>query len=280
MAHNPLVRVLGDYLRDPQHWLRNLTWRFPGAICDRRMVFVVGAPRSGTTLLQRVLAVHSGFFTIPEETGLFSHQNIFTRRHFGLSDRDTRRLLDGSQDIVDFLDRGIAHLEQERPGRIFVEKTPQHVLAIPFIRRHFPRAAVVHLLRDGRDCFCSARAHPDIPQRHSVAAFARYWRRCVRAGCPAVPDPGVFQMRYERFAEEPEAETRRLMDHLGHPLEAVQTDPLRIAEDRRSAVDAFRKLNAPIDAASCGRWRHDLSPEHAATFLRIAGRELQRLGYA
>ena len=80
------IILLAKTYRDPACWWPNVTWRFPRTISEGNPVFVVGAPRSGTTLLQRMLSVHPDLFSIEAETGLFSMQNIFdpARRHFDL----------------------------------------------------------------------------------------------------------------------------------------------------------------------------------------------------
>ena len=118
-----LTTVLSSHLRTPHLILRNIKWRMPRTISDQQVVFVVGAPRSGTTLLQRVLASHSALFSIEGETGIFSARNYFTRTHFRLSTEDTQSLFDRSSDIVDFFANGVMLLKERQAGETFVEKT-------------------------------------------------------------------------------------------------------------------------------------------------------------
>ena len=117
-------------------------------------------PRSGTSLVQSVLAAHSELFSIPGETGLCSRQNIFGRRHFGLSWAENRSLFADSRDLVDFFDRAVGLLESRSPGATFVEKAPQHVVRSRLeggSRGASPRSA------GGRPATASPRAPSDPP---------------------------------------------------------------------------------------------------------------------
>jgi len=176
-----LLHLAQSYIRDPKNLFRNVSWRFPKTISPKKIVFVVGAPRSGTTLLQRILTVHPELFSIEFETGIFSYQNIFSRRHFGFSKEQLKSLFENSKDLVNFFHNSIEILENQNPGKTFVEKTPQHILHLRFLIKHFPNAKFVHIYRDGRDCYLSSLEHPNIPQRHSPASFAKYWRRCLHS---------------------------------------------------------------------------------------------------
>lgn len=240
----------------------------------------MGAPRSGTSLLQGVLAAHDHLFSIPGETGLFSHQNIFTRRHLGLSWGENRALFDESRDLVDFFDRAVRLLESKNDGRTFVEKTPQHVLRLGFLLRRFPRARFLHVARDGRDCLASAKSHPHIPQARSAATFARYWRRCVESPLRFPGEPRLLSIRYEDFVSAPAAELERVMAFLGLEVDAEQLDPSRFGGHRRAEREEFRLLRSPVSDRRIERWRSDLDPTEVRTFERVAGRLLDAYGYA
>jgi hypothetical protein len=275
-----LTTVLSSHLRTPHLILRNIKWRMPRTISDQQVVFVVGAPRSGTTLLQRVLASHSALFSIEGETGIFSARNYFTRTHFRLSAEDTQSLFDRSSDIVDFFANGVMLLKERRGEGTFVEKTPQHVRHLAFLLKHFPRAKFVHVIRDGRDCFCSAQGHPNIPQRSSVSTFAKYWKSCIKSARRESTSDRIFTLKYEDFTADASGWLDRIMAFLGKEAEADQLNPARIGDDQRSAAKHFKRLTAPISNATVERWRTELTPEQVAAFDRIAGTELQLHGYA
>jgi len=274
-----ILHLAKSYAHDPKNWLRNIKWRCPKTISSKKHIFVVGSPRSGTTLLQRILTVHPELFSIEGETGIFSYQNIFSRRHFGLTESELNELYNTSTDIVEFFDNSIKILEKQNLGKTFVEKTPQHILHIDFLIKHFPNASFIHIYRDGRDCYISSLKHPNVPQRRSPVTFARYWRKCIKSWEAVHPAPNLYEIKYENLASRPESELQNLMHFLGLKLDARQLDPEYISQDHRAKRDEFKKLKEPINRSSCGRWEKELSKEGLNIFLEIAGDQLSSLGY-
>ena len=276
---NRFLNIIGAYARTPGLVPRNLAWRIPRTTSASRTVFVVGSPRSGTSLVQSVLAAHSRLFSIPGETGLFSYQNIFTRRHFGLSWEENRALFRESRDLVDFFDRAVRLLESRGEGRTFVEKTPQHVLRLEFLNRRFPNARFVHVVRDGRDCFASAKFHAGVPQAASARRFARYWRRCVGVPLRMEGNSRLATIRYEDFVRDAPRELDRVMRFLELESEGQQLDPERYGSHKRGRRDEFRLLRSPVSDRRVGRWRTELSATERRDFERVARRQLRVYGY-
>lgn len=277
--YRTFLNALTSYGTSPLEWWKNIAWRYRCAESDIEVLFVLGCPRSGTTLVQRILTVHDDYFSIEGETGLFTRRSIFGRRHLGLDEHETELLLGRSSDIVDLFERGVRYLAKEKQGRIFVEKTPQHVLRLGFLMGHFPAARFIHVLRDGRDCLASSRRHPNIPQSESAAIFARYWKRCVRAAARHTDSDRLMTVRYEDLTRAPDQHVARLMSFLGRSMDPRQLDPAAIGADRRGTRKEFSRLRDPITSASVGRWRDELSESERKVFWRIAGRWLERLGY-
>lgn len=274
-----LLSILQTYAGTPSHVPRNVAWRFSRTVSASRTIFVIGSPRSGTSLVQSVLATHSRLFSIPGETGLFSYQNIFGRRHFGLSWAENQALFRESRDLVDFFDRAVQLLETRSEGRVFVEKTPQHVLRLEFLSRRFPRARFLHVVRDGRDCFVSARSHSGIPQATSARRFARYWRKCVEVPIRMRGNPRLATVRYEDFVRDPRRELDRVMGFLELEREDQQLDPRRFGNDKRGDREEFRLLRSPVSDHRVGRWLLELTSAERKEFVRVAGRPLAAYGY-
>ena len=132
------------------------------------LIFIVGAPRSGTTWLQRLLATHASVRT-GHESKIFrfyvspllrtwryeqlreNDPRTATGRGFtGMSCylRDEEFLTVLKEFLVQMLGPMIGGL---KPGEIFVEKTPSHALCLPEIRELLPESRIIHVLRDGRD---------------------------------------------------------------------------------------------------------------------------------
>lgn len=277
---NKLLNLAQSY-RNPACWLKNIVWRWPKTISDLECIFVVGSPRSGTTLLQRVLSSHSSLFSIPGETGLFSYQNLFSedRRHFGLPAETLDVLYKDCRDVVDFFSQCVERVNAESEGTYFVEKTPQHVFYLSFLRKHFPKAKFINIVRDGRDCFCSSRTNPHIPQNRSVAEFASYWRNCVRKVIPLEDSDFIYTFRYEDFCSDAESTMCDCMRFLNLELEPSQLDAKNFGNDPRASVSHFSRLKEKVDTSSVERWRGELTKQECDQFERIAGSELRHFGY-
>lgn len=271
-----------EYGLKPQVWLRNWKWRTRNTTSDLNVVFVVGCSRSGTTLIQKVIESHSKCFAYQGETAMFTKQNIFrlNRKHFGLEGDELRTALSNADNVVDFFDQQVRRINKDSPGEVFIEKTPNHILHLGIILRSFPNAKVVHVVRDGRDSYCSALGHEGVPQRKSILAFAKYWTNVVETGLAAEKDQRVFHFRYEDFTRNPMNELSKIMSHIGFEAEESQIDPSSWADDHRTSTKDFKKLQGPVTTSSIERWRTQLSSEEIADFNAIAGETLRRLGYS
>ncbi|HYW06497.1 MAG TPA: sulfotransferase [Longimicrobium sp.] len=191
------------------------------------MPVVVGAPRSGTTLLRLMLDSHPDL-AIPPETGFLSA----ARRLRGSGDRLRERFFQtvtafppGASAWADF---GIAAdefrqaLQQIEPFtasagfrafyRLYAarhgkprwgDKTPIYCLSINPIRRLLPEARFVHIIRDGRDVALSLREQWFSPGR-DMTTLAKYWARCVAGARKAgVGRSDYLEVRYEELVREP-----------------------------------------------------------------------------
>jgi len=277
------------------------------------LVLLIGAPRSGTTWLQQVLASHPDVVS-PPETELFSRYLAPAVAAWDRSlDRDeasgSPRRLKGLSTVLtaaefDTWARSLVAVTVERalaakPGaRIVLEKTPGHSRCGPVVERCAPDARYVHLLRDGRDVAASLVAagrgwgHRWAPT--TVGAAATMWRDHVldaRASLVAAGDRG-HQIRFEdlRGAAGPGA----LQAVLGHCGVAVTADeaaallaargieatdqPIRVAGEHAGA--AVAEPAGFVRSGATGGWRDEWSAAERAAFAARAGELLVELGYA
>lgn len=261
-------------------------------------IFVVGSPRSGTTMLRDALRSHSRL-TFPPESGVLAH--LYRRHRDPTTDRAARRLaadLLGSAWIAAWkLDLTPADLEQHRSfGGVVCElygawarregkarwgdKTPLYVTELPTILRIFPSAKIVHIIRDGRDVACSLRRQPWGPTNVYTAALL--WRRAVETGRAAgkLLGPSVYrELRYEALVATPEPELRALCGFLGERFE-----PSLLCLDRILPPPGWTPPWPPhqaeaIDSSTAGIWRTVMSSDDRAVFEAVAGDVLAALGY-
>lgn len=247
-----------------------------------RVIFVVGARRSGTNWLQRILSAHPDVAAMPSETYLFSHGVRALAERFqhttpgtlqtGLTFMDRDVFLDAARDFTDRVFEERLRSVQP-PATYLVERTPWHVYHLDLIADLYPDAPVVHIVRDGRDVTRSLLSKEWGPD--TMTAAAEEWRSSVAAGRRAGASllPRYLEVRYEDLFTEPEDGIRSLFERLGLPSAPNALE--------RAAIEARTAFNVdPMSAQiGTGKWRADLSTEELRAFDRIAGPLMEELGY-
>lgn len=269
-----------NYAIPPGLILKNILWRRPRTVSQEDHVFIVAAPRSGTTLIQAILNAHPQTLGFDYETSIFTSQNIFNKSRYTrvLSEREIDRLFETSTDVVDFFDKFTKTLADGRDAKI-IEKTPHHITRLGFILKHFPRANVLHVYRDGRDAYCSARAYQNIKRARDIGTYARYWAKCIASRRKHGNHPKILDMSYEEFTKSPESSLKKVLHFIGLDYQPGLLDANTYGKYYRAANPNFKKLSEPINTSSLGRWRTELTSEEVARFEKVAGHQLQALGY-
>jgi hypothetical protein len=187
-------------------------------------------------------------------------QNIFARNH----------------DIVGLFDDAVRIHLSASGKKVFLEKSANHVVQIPFLLDHFPNAKILNIFRDGRDCFCSARSMPFVPQSRSIRRFAKYWKKCVNSSLDLSQDSRIHNIRYEDLVSTPDVVLSSVFGFLG--LDSCGSLPdfssTCLDLDARFSAPWFKKLKEPLDSASVGRFREELTADEIKRFGSIAGKEL------
>ncbi|MEQ9001306.1 MAG: sulfotransferase [Coleofasciculus sp. B1-GNL1-01] len=277
----PLITALRSFLKHPQAIPKNIFLRLPKTSSHEPHIFVFGAPRSGTTLMKLILGAHPNLSSFGYETGLFMYRDIYGFTYEGFTTKDIAYLIGQSQDIVQFYDKFTQQITQQTGGQRFIEKTPQHVLRLKFLLKHFPNAKFINMFRDGRDGYCSARHHQNVPQGKSIVRYASYWKKCVNARLRQGDNENILDVKYEDLTTKPEQVVRQIMDFIGEEYDSRQINPQYYSQNTitQDTRQEFRKLSKSIDQSSQGRWKKELTESEIKQFHEIAGRELQILGY-
>lgn len=270
-----------------------------------RPFFIVGYPRSGTTLLRFVLASHPGIW-VPDETGFVPFLGAPADRPLSRSEIDrvlrrivrlrpgwlepvrrvaSRRADEGTWSLCELLDELYRDQARERGAVRWGDKTPLYVLYMDRIAAIFPNARFIHVIRDGRDVAVSAVAKwgRRWPQRlymdhHYVL---RRWvvgvERGRRSGHRLGPER-YLELHYEDLVRRPEPAIRRICGFLDEQPHPRMLEHERLA---RTEVPAggHEEVWRPVSADRIGRWRRELPPSASWTAARIAGPLLADLGY-
>lgn len=264
---------------------------------SRGAIFVVGCPRSGTTLVGRLLNAHPRL-AIFHETHFYDVIGPETRFYGPLErDGELRRLV---ADVVAMLRRrallnpivesltidGLLREVIERtPGGVLAaalrlnaasqgkprygDKTPEHVFHLSPIWSDFPEAQVVLVVRDPRDTALSARAM----FLESLAASAWRWRRAFQAARSHWER--LVLVRYEDLVAQPQAELERLCGALG---EAFDPGMLRFYEATPVNLPHHPLLRASVTSQRVGRWRSAVADD-VAIVEDICAEGMETLGY-
>ena len=227
-------------------------------------VFLLGFPRSGTTLLDRMLASHPGVLTLEERDCL---GGVYER--FGASEAALHRLDAPAPAALrdarrDYWDRVGEELDGTgREGRLVVDKLPLNTILLGFIARIFPDARVVLAVRDPRDV-CLSCYQQRFELNPAMLNFLR-WDRTV-AYYDAVMGLGMQVLEagtlawhrntYEDLVEAPRAALRPLLAFLGLPWDDAVLDYRALARERYTSTPSAEQVVRPVYRSSIGRFRH------------------------
>lgn len=272
-----------------------------------RPIFVLGCPRSGTTLLQLMLHAHPRI-AMPPETR-FVITTYEGRNEFGdLNSPAARRALADSivrDPATLFGDLGLdaGEVADEITGgpptlgsaigivfRAYArkfgkprwgDKRPGYYQYVPALARMFPDAQFVHLIRDGRDCVASLLRMPWFKQ--DIYAAVCTWIEAIDSGrraARALPSGSYYELRYEDLVADPAAHLAKLCDFLGEDYDPAMTEPHKISGDTLPERQVWHSATrAEVKAAPSGTWQQRLDPGQIALCEMAMKGRLRSLGY-
>jgi len=157
-------RRIRKLLHTPSLLAQNFRFWWNDDISEQRHIFVMGPPRSGTTLVQTVLQSHSTICGPENETSFFLREEYAGFRHSSLSDVVMEELVQQANSVPGLFDKFARTVKKREQGERFLERTALHALRMDYITNHFPESTVVFVVRDPRDCLRSARKHQSYGQ--------------------------------------------------------------------------------------------------------------------
>jgi sulfotransferase family protein len=277
------------------------------------VTFIVGCPRSGTTLLRHMVSAHSQIVITPEAhwiplwfeerrgltpdglvtpelvSGLLAHLKFAM---FRLSAEDLISLARSRQPIsyASFV-TGIFDLYGKARNKKRVgNKTPDSVRRMDTLHALWPRARFVHLIRDGREVALSLMNWPKVHNKKPgtfstwkddpVTTAALWWELNVRRGREAGKLLGpelYYEMRYESLIAHPEQECAALCEFLGLQYEEAMLH-YHEAYEQSDADQGVTHDRQPI-VSGLRNWKTQMPTEHIERFEAAVGALLDELGY-
>ncbi len=224
-------------------------------------IFVIGLPRSGTTLVESILAAH-GEVQAPGELQAFPQACVDGVRELTGTQIGKREFVERTLELPP-ADLGQRYLDATRPQTgqrpRFVDKLPLNYLYVGLIHRALPRAHIVALERDPMDsCYAMYKtlftgAYPFSYDLDDLARYYLAWQKLMRHW-RNVLGSALLVVRYEELIADQEGVSRRLLAHCGLAWEPACLDFHRRADAVATASAA--QVRQPLYATSVGRWRH------------------------
>lgn len=238
---------------------------------DETPIFIVGMPRSGTTLIEQILSSHSAVFGAGELQDLCDSIKETWKIAPGISYVD--HLKNASTEELQTL--GQSYIEKIRrlngSAPRITDKMPGNYFYVGLIHKILPNAKIIHCMRAPMDtCFSnySRLFKESMPFTYNLEELGRYWRRydsLMQHWKNILPDDAILDVRYEDVVADLEGQTRRLLDYCGLPWE---DGCLAFHQNKRLVKTAsIAQVRQPIYQSSVARWEHfarHLEPLHLA----------------
>ncbi len=246
-------------------------------------VFLVGFPRSGTTLLEVVLDGHPNVASLEEHELLTDGVLRYMREPLDLEPLASAAH-DQLEDLRAVYWSGVQRAGVAAAGRVFIDKHPLNTLKLPLIAKLFPRAKVLFAVRDPRDVVLSCfrrrfKMNPAMYELLSLSGAAGLYD-AVMHFADAVKlklDLDWCEVRYETLVADFEPRVHALCDFMGLEWRAGMGDFAQRVQSREHATPSTAQLSRGLSTSSVEQWRH-YEPQLQAILPQLKP-WLQRFGY-
>ena len=254
-------------------WLPSRTNQTAAHLSSKTPIFIVGLPRTGTTLVERIVSCHSQVESVGET--YFMHSVL--RRASGVESTEAMNpaiVEAASKKPVEIIADGYLQAVRYKFGTkpAFIEKFPENFLYLGFIAKAFPQARIVCLKRHPMDACFALYKQSFFRYAYTLDDLGQYYvaHNRLRKHWREVLNDRMIEVEYESLVADLEGQTRRLLDQLGLPFEeaCLNFHQNITASNTASAVQVREKMHS----RSVNRWQHfavHLQP--LKTYLENAG---------
>ena len=275
-------RILAEYQATPLADWSSPTRGFQHG--ERGHAFLLGFPRSGTTLLEQVLATHPDVVTLEERPVMLDAELEFLTTEGGVT-----RLAGVVSDLLEpFRDdywKKVGEFGVDAAGKVFIDKHPLSTFRLPLIAKLFPSAKIIFAMRDPRDvvlsCFRrSFKMNPPMYQFNTLKGAARFYDAVMTAGKVYLEQLpiNVHRLRHEDLVADFEGQSRALCAFLEVEWTADLKDFAATANARRIATPSSTQVGRGLYSEGVGHWRHYAA--HLEPILPILQPWIEAFGYA
>jgi len=270
--------------------------------------FIVGASRSGTTLLRLMLNKHPNI-CVPNELHFFKHfanifdlkegtcvvpQAVFLNR---VESYLTSREQVFGPGVVESCLNYVRHNKIKNIKKIYEailkiwaqsegkshwgEKTPANLFYVDVLARMFPLAKFVYLLRDPRGVVNSMNKFKYLPSDTVVNTYN--WHRSVTVGysrlCASTREENRIEVKYENLVQDPSSSMQRILHFLQEPYDASVLSFYKDSEDVMNGRVLTPTIKRPVSAHRAYKWKDEMNPRDIAMVEYLCRPEMESMGY-
>lgn len=258
-------------------------------------VFIVGMPRSGTTLLQGILSNTGKYFPMPE-THFFSRV-AYALPESGFSDKDRKRIrrklirksrikvdektllnLDSQKEVFEYV-LGLFNPDKKTT---FLEKTPRHVFFYSKILRYYPKAKFICMIREPKN-IVSSRLRRNLKQKKSVIRLSLLYNKIAAAILDIKGKDNVMLVRYEDLTDENESSLKNICKFLTIPYDSQFLKNVVAPKEIVSAHEFWKNNNLTLQTIrenNPDKWRTTLNMDQAYLVNYITRSYAPKFGYS
>ncbi len=257
-------------------------------------IFIIGCPRSGTTLVRVILDSHPSICCGPETHILKHMKNLREKidehwkmlKPYGIDEKAIDSKV--GEILTVFTDNYIKIKNKKR----WAEKTPENIFYVDSINRFFPDCQFINVIRDGRDVVSSFKRRWG---RKAVLSAIKYWNQSIDLSykyAKQFPRERYLEIRYEDLVTKTEEVTRKIMDFLNEEWLPVLLQHQKSEHDfwfdnnKEPDIDKKSEKNPtrhspskPVFSSSVGTWKKDLNIIEKALINLLMKDNLKKLNY-
>lgn len=258
-------------------------WTMPQTGTVRSPAFLLGFPRSGTTLLGVILASRPGAVVLEEKSLLDAAISEYVQAPDGPAKLAAATETDLERHRAEYW-RQVERQGADTAGKLVIDQMPMNTIYLPLIRRLFPQAPIVFALRDPRDVVFSCFRRLFAPNRfmlefHALDSAARLYDATMRLADISTRRLGVqmLDIKNETLVADFDAETKRLCRYLDLPWDDGIREFHKTARDRTLVTRSATQVRRGLSKDGVGTWRR--YEEEMAPVLPVLEPWVKKFGY-